>query len=158
MPAYWLALTLLAIYPGLPGVFTHNWWYYYFFLQVYNHNVSIGGIVVAWSLCIEVSFYLLLPLYADLIERVTRGLQVRRRVRVELGILLSLAVGSLTLRYVDPTFPLALPIYMQWFAEGMALALLSAALQGRPSGHQPRLVAIVSRRPGLCGGSLWRCT
>ena len=71
---------------------------------------------------------------------------------MEMGILLSLAVGSLTLRYVDPTFPLALPIYMQWFAEGMALALLSAALQGRPSGHQPRLVAIVSRRPGLCWG------
>jgi peptidoglycan/LPS O-acetylase OafA/YrhL len=152
VPAYWLALTVLAIYPGLPGVFTHNWWYYYFFLQVYNHDVSIGGIIVAWSLCIEVSFYLLLPLYADLIARVTRGVHITTRVRVELAILSSLAVASLALRYVDPTFPLALPIYFQWFAEGMGLALVSAALQGRSPALAPRAVRVVSQRPGLCWG------
>jgi peptidoglycan/LPS O-acetylase OafA/YrhL len=152
VPAYWLALTILAIYPGLPGVFTHNWWWYYFFLQVYNHNISIGGIVVAWSLCIEVSFYLLLPLYSDLIGRATRKLDVSRRVRVELGVLTALAAASLVLRYTDPSFPLTLPLYLLWFAEGMGLALLSATLRARPPALQPRAVQTVARHPGLCWG------
>jgi peptidoglycan/LPS O-acetylase OafA/YrhL len=29
LPAYWVALTVLAIWPGLPGVFTGDWWRYY---------------------------------------------------------------------------------------------------------------------------------
>jgi peptidoglycan/LPS O-acetylase OafA/YrhL len=152
VPAYWLALTVLAIYPGLPGVFSKDWWYYYFFLQVYNHNISIGGIVVAWSLCVEVSFYLLLPLYAYLVGRLTQGVRARTRVRTELGILLLLASASLTLRYVDPSFPITLPTYLFWFAEGMALALVSVVLARQSAPRAPRAVGIVSRRPGLCWG------
>ena len=33
LPAYWVALTVLAIYPGITGVFTSDWWRYYLFLQ-----------------------------------------------------------------------------------------------------------------------------
>lgn len=148
VPAYWLALTVLAIYPGLPGVFTSHWWYYYFFLQVYNHNLSIGGIVVAWSLCVEVSFYLLLPFYSALVGRLGVG---RRRVRVELGILAALGVGSLALRYLDASFPITLPVYMQWFSLGMGLAVISAS---RSSGgvHPPGswAIGVITERPWLC--------
>src|SRR5262249_43950198 len=28
-PAYWVVLTCLAIFPGLFGVWTHNWWAFY---------------------------------------------------------------------------------------------------------------------------------
>lgn len=34
LPAYWVALTLAAIYPTLLGVFTGDWWRYYGLLQV----------------------------------------------------------------------------------------------------------------------------
>ncbi len=147
VPAYWLALTALAIYPGIPGVFTSHWWYYYFFAQVYNHNLSIGGIVVAWSLCVEVSFYLLLPFYSSLAGRLGTGSQ---RVRRELGILAALGTASLVLRYLDASFPITLPVYMQWFALGMGLALISAS---RPPGadHRPsRTIALITERPWLC--------
>jgi len=148
VPAYWLALTVLAIYPGLPGVFTSHWWYYYFFLQVYNHNLSIGGIVVAWSLCVEVSFYLLLPFYSALVGRLGAG---PRRVRMELGILTALGVGSLVLRYFDSGFPITLPIYLQWFSLGMGLALISA---GRSAGRSHRrgswAIDVITKRPWLC--------
>jgi len=153
VPAYWLALTVLAIYPGLPGVFTHRWWYYYFFLQVYNHDVSIGGIVIAWSLCVEVSFYLLLPFYAVLIKRVTRDRTRLVRVRFELAILGALAVASLALRFVDASFPLALPVYMQWFAIGMGLALVSAAWPEVAHQRRPRSLEWIAVRPGLCWGA-----
>ena len=35
VPAYWLALTVLGIFPGLYGVFSGNWWVYYGLLQNY---------------------------------------------------------------------------------------------------------------------------
>ncbi len=85
VPAYWLALTVLAIYPGLPVVHTHEWWRYYFFLQVYSPLFAIFGLTVAWSLCIEVTFYALLPLYAALTRLLCRRLTPLGRVRFQLS-------------------------------------------------------------------------
>ena len=56
VPAYWLALTVLAIWPGLDPDFGRNWWRYYFFLQLYNPYTVLLGIAQAWTLCVEVSF------------------------------------------------------------------------------------------------------
>src|SRR4051812_31787047 len=44
VPAYWLALTVLAIYPGLPQMFTDHSWAYYLFLQNYFTAWTLGGI------------------------------------------------------------------------------------------------------------------
>jgi len=64
VPAYWLALTVLtyvfrivSIGPGWQGVVTH-----YLFLQIYFPTAIFFGITQAWSLCTEMSFYLVLPL------------------------------------------------------------------------------------------------
>jgi peptidoglycan/LPS O-acetylase OafA/YrhL len=63
MPAYWLALTLLAYVfhlvamgPGLQGVVCQ-----YLFLQIYFTTQIFFGISQAWSLCTEMSFYLVPP-------------------------------------------------------------------------------------------------
>ena len=64
VPAYWAALTLLAIWPGVPGVFSDDWWVYYGFLQIYKREWITGGLPQVWSLCIDVSFYAVLPIYA----------------------------------------------------------------------------------------------
>src|SRR3954471_22762297 len=66
LPAYWLALTVLAIWPGLTGGFSGDWWRYYFFLQLYDGNTLTRGISVTWTLCVEVTFYLALPLWVAL--------------------------------------------------------------------------------------------
>jgi peptidoglycan/LPS O-acetylase OafA/YrhL len=150
VPAYWLAITVLAIWPGLPGVFSENWWYYYGFLQVYDTNIAIGGLFIAWSLCVEVTFYVVLPFYAAAVARLTRSFAVPRRIRFELVLLAVLSLAALVFRYEAPRFPLSLPIYWSWFAEGMALALLSAAWQGRPKLEPRRAVELVRRRPELC--------
>src|SRR4051812_27260591 len=53
VPAYWLALTVLAIWPGLGGdVFGHVP-VYYLFLQNLRIEWLQGGITTAWSLCVE---------------------------------------------------------------------------------------------------------
>ncbi len=42
-PAYWVAITLAAIWPGLPGVFSGDWWKYYGLLHIYWGARSSAG-------------------------------------------------------------------------------------------------------------------
>ncbi len=43
VPAYWAALTLLAVWPGLEGVFTGDWWVYYGLFQSYRPRFMTGA-------------------------------------------------------------------------------------------------------------------
>jgi peptidoglycan/LPS O-acetylase OafA/YrhL len=153
VPAYWLALTVLAIYPGLPLVHSNEWWRYYFFLQVYSPLFAIFGLTVAWSLCIEVTFYALLPLYAALTRLLSRRLTPLGRVRFQLVVIVTLGLGSFVLRIVDFHSVLGLTIaeYFDWFAVGMVMAVLSVAR--RAGIWSPRPVEYLASRPVLCWGA-----
>src|SRR4051794_9179789 len=155
-PAYWLALTLLAIAPGLPDVHSERWWVYYGLFQAYDPSWFDKGIGTAWSLSTEVAFYLLLPLYAWAMARLVR--RRRERIGVELAALAALALASVVARALvagaesdaafgeASTFPITLGGTFLWFALGMALAIVSAWLAGRPA-ETPRFVTFVARRP-----------
>src|SRR3954471_15214813 len=92
VPAYWVALTLLALWPGLVAFWAGPWWRSYAFTQIYfKDGVISQGIFPAWSLCIEITFYLALPFLAAAIGRIARD-----RARVELALLAVLALASLT--------------------------------------------------------------
>ncbi|MEA2280670.1 MAG: hypothetical protein QOK21_1277 [Solirubrobacteraceae bacterium] len=152
VPAYWLALTVLAIYPGLPGVFTRDWWIYYGFGQIYQVRTTLGGISPAWTLCVEVTFYLALPVYAVLAARATRGLPSAVAARRELSALGALSLASLAFRAVlfhHPRGHVAistLPGMVTWFAGGMALAVLSVRAE---LGGTPERLSALARRPWL---------
>jgi peptidoglycan/LPS O-acetylase OafA/YrhL len=162
VPIYWVALTVLAIYPGLAGVFTDNWWVYYGFLQVYFPLYTGGpecseqplycGIAQTWSLGVEIAFYALLPLFA-----VFLGTRLKRNregwVRQELLLLGALSAVSVVVRVwgarADPdTYWLVstLASNFLWIALGMGLAVLSVALQGRE--HENRWSRLVIEKPG----------
>ncbi len=159
VPAYWLALTVLAyvfhaisLGPGWQGVVIH-----YFFLQIYFPAGFATGITQAWSLCTEMAFYLFLPLYAGLVglrRRSPTNQLVRELAGVVVlyGISLGFRWWALNLplitirngRYValcnphcltDPTYatllPTWLPSYLDLFALGMLLAIVSAWLVER---------------------------
>ena len=149
VPAYWLAITVLAIWPGLALVHTHLWWVYYGFLQDLQPEWVTGGITAAWSLCVEVQFYILLPLYALALWRLLRGVAVGRQMAVEFGLLLVLAAGSeLTrgLTFADKTPDTVSSTILgtfSWFALGMSLAVLSARWHDVP----------VAQRRWRCGSS-----
>ena len=65
VPAYWVALTIIAIWLPVSGVFTAEGIVtYYGFLQAYDPDTITGGIGQAWTLTVEVSFYILLPILA----------------------------------------------------------------------------------------------
>jgi peptidoglycan/LPS O-acetylase OafA/YrhL len=94
LPAYWVALTAVAIGPFGAGVFGSDAGRYYALSQIYDLQTAFGGLKLAWSLCVEVTFYALLPVFARCVARVAR----RATVRIELGLIGALGVVSLVLR------------------------------------------------------------
>jgi peptidoglycan/LPS O-acetylase OafA/YrhL len=148
VPAYWVALVLLAIYPGLLG-FSEHWWRMFSFTQIYWSNSTVQGIGPAWTLCIEASFYVLLPFLAAGIAR------LRPRVSTELALLVGLALATLAFRWAiqEWTPPFSgwrvlhntLLSYLDWFAYGMILAVVSVATHGHESGSA--VLRTIVRRP-----------
>jgi peptidoglycan/LPS O-acetylase OafA/YrhL len=163
-PAYWVALTALAVFPGLYGVFSHNWWAFYSltdFLDV-NHLHSVCppteefrcGLPQSWTLGIDVTFYFVLPFYAGLTALLARRLTRTGWVKWELGLLAVLAGASLWLGGApfhlrdQAWFRYSFAGYFYWFALGLALAVLST-IYSRPSAY-PRPLRLVASKPGLC--------
>lgn len=164
VPGYWVALIVLApllVYAHPAGIPN------FLFIQVYRPGEwSRSGIGPAWSICVEMSFYLLLPLYAKGLARICRGLSRQGRQRLELRVLATLALASLAFRvllphvlpnqpsrpfYLDP-----LPGTLMWFCAGMALAVISV----EPSGWGTRLHRLAAR-PWACwtlAGALYGAT
>jgi peptidoglycan/LPS O-acetylase OafA/YrhL len=139
LPAYWLALTVLALWPGITGVFTGEWWRYYFFLQLYDSDTVTLGIPVTWTLCVEVTFYLALPLWVAATRRLeTRGKLTALAGLAVFGAVMQIGAGRET---IDDTLAQSLLGQSVWFALGMALAVISAA------GIRPPAVA---DHPGRC--------
>jgi peptidoglycan/LPS O-acetylase OafA/YrhL len=122
-PAYWVAITLAAIYPGLVGVFTGDWWWYYGLLQVYTVKRQLLGLPVAWSLCVEVTFYALLPLYALVLDRIAGT--GRHWLRREIVVLAVLSAASVLV--YSRTQLSTIVVTFAWFAVGMGFAALSVA-------------------------------
>jgi peptidoglycan/LPS O-acetylase OafA/YrhL len=153
VPAYWTALTVLAVFPGIAGVFSDDWWRYYFFLQLYSAETVGGGIPVAWSLCVEVSFYLFLPLWALGIRRLGSLTGADGWLKTEfvvLGIAAAAAIAVQVLaqrNVISDLVATTLAGQLVWFCIGMALAVASVAVERGGAG---KVVGFVSARPGLC--------
>ena len=71
-PAFWAVLTITAVVPGMAGAFSANWWVYYGLLQSFPVYKATGTcavdvfhcrVPVAWTLTLEVLFYMTLPLF-----------------------------------------------------------------------------------------------
>lgn len=171
VPAFWLALTLAAIYPGITGGWSEHWWGYYLFLQQYVPAWNVGSFQHTWHLSVEVTFYALLPLLVLIGARLARGSDrssiLRGQVLLVAGLyaLSVLARVALTVAGYDAevstvamspreafsivlpgTLYTALPASFDWIALGMALAIVSVSLEGRSA--QPRWVGAVRDHPG----------
>lgn len=163
-PAYWVALTVLAIFPGLFGVFSHNWWAFYSltdFLDLEHlHSVCPSseefrcGLPQSWTLGIDLTFYIGLPFYAAFAALVTHGRAAVTWMRLELALLALLtalalwAGGSpLDLRS-ESWFHYSFLGHFYWFALGLALAIVSVAYSNRK--RQPGPIRLAEAHPLLC--------
>ena len=156
VPAFWLAMLVMGAL-GWISVLNGDWWRYFGFVQNLSVETVLGGIRPAWSLCVEMSFYLVLPVWALGIARLLRGRPRRTQIRAEAIALGALALASLALRtaFFDADhgslWLVTLPAFLDWFAVGMGLALASVALAGR----EPR--AAVLRRAWLAWAGAAAC-
>jgi peptidoglycan/LPS O-acetylase OafA/YrhL len=161
-PAYWVALTITAVWVGTSayelGVFSSSGFpTYYLLLQTYRTRTLSGGLVQGWTLTIEITFYAFLPLYAVALRRLARrgaGWALRSEV---IGLIV-LVIASEAWKAVilsgqsphqvviTPALD-ALPSFLDQFALGMGLAVLSAWVEQR--GSAPRWVARFDRAPTL---------
>ena len=145
-PGYWVAFTLLLIYPGLlVGEIKDTWWAFYGLIQIYPiwdgpdrcfTAYQDCGIASAWSLSSEVAFYAALPLLMYMGRLLGKGRSVRTALSLELGVLAVLGLGAVwvqtySLNSTHSWLSLSLATTFTWFAAGMALALASAVLGRR---------------------------
>jgi peptidoglycan/LPS O-acetylase OafA/YrhL len=153
IPAYWLALTVLAIWPGLRGDVFGQPWVYYGFLQNLRVEWISGGINTVWSLADEMQFYILLPFLGIGAARLLRGRSRDVQVRAEILGLLALGAVSFWWRmraFDDPmpdTWSWTIAGSFFWFALGMSLAVLSARYHA--DADRPRVLQALDRRPLL---------
>ncbi|MEZ5141930.1 MAG: acyltransferase family protein [Acidimicrobiales bacterium] len=154
-PAYWVALLGIGIVFGLRITGVWGWISNALVLPAFGASGGYG-ITQAWSIGVEVTFYLLLPLLAWVLVRLTRGRDESGRHLVLLLVLGGLfAIGWAFRVYVVAASPswqtqslLWLPMYLDLFAIGMAMAVLSAGLsRGRPL---PRVLRSLGDHPALC--------
>jgi peptidoglycan/LPS O-acetylase OafA/YrhL len=150
-PAYWVALTLLAIWPGLEGVFSGHWWAYYALIHVNFSAWVTGGLGPAWSLSAELTFYLALPLIALVLATRGAGSLGRRRWGWEVGVVGGLGLATLAwIAVSNPTPFIRFPFEnllgtFIWFSSGMLIAALQVT---KPPGLA-RLSRVVGR-PEIC--------
>ena len=171
VPAYWVALPAVVLLIGPAGqggtstpVFSWDGFPAYFgFAQVYDSSTALGGISAAWSLCVEVTFYALLPLWAMLLRRIpcrSSGAFLRSEL-LALTALAAIGVGWTAVwaaranlnpaAFFDVTqnqpWRYVLPGFLDHFAAGMALAVVSVWAAERPS--RPRVLRAIERAPWL---------
>lgn len=165
-PAYWVALVGIGVIFGLQIASWKGWIGNALLLPAFGVPVQVCneagachvayGITQAWSIGVEATFYLLLPLYAALVTKLSAGRNRRQMVTILLGGLVVLYLVGVAFRlFVVVTEPswseqslLVLPMYLDLFAVGMAIAVLSAAVSGTDA--IPRAAAWFGEHPAVC--------
>ncbi|RWA21630.1 hypothetical protein MBRU_14235 [Mycolicibacterium brumae DSM 44177] len=126
MPGYLVAVVvILSLMPDAAGASLTVWLANLTMTQIYVPLTLTAGLTQMWSLSVEVTFYLALPLLA----LAARQLPVRARVpAIVIVSLLSLGWGFLPIPHPDGLSPLNWPpAYLSWFGAGMLLAEMTVS-------------------------------
>lgn len=157
-PAYWVALIGLVVVAGAPSVLGNELG----LLTLTERHFSSAlfpGLPVAWTLYIEVAFYVFLPIFAGALWLVCRRRDEKTRLilvitslaclvvaaHVWIGVVIPLVADDLAFR-----LEMNLPTYLGWFAAGMALSV--ASVWSGADRSLPRMIKQLADRPGVCWG------
>ena len=135
LPGYWLALFVLAGLDALTIVNTSGFIRNVFIVHSFTENNVFTGIRQAWTLAIEMSFYVVVPAFAYVFVRQARRRIASVSVATLLKALSALFLGAYAFRlfihqidfgFLD-TAHIWLPSHMDTLALGMGLAVLVEA-------------------------------
>jgi peptidoglycan/LPS O-acetylase OafA/YrhL len=157
VPPYWVALLVWAIVLGSSNIFTFQGIpRYWLFGQIYDPFASLTGIAHAWSLDVEMAFYVFLAVVAFTMRGVPgrdRGVRLRTEWLV-VGLIfvagiafnvLAIAGGAMEPLNTELQW---LPSFFEHFAFGMGLAVATVATDGLT----PRPLRFLDRYPGIAWG------
>jgi peptidoglycan/LPS O-acetylase OafA/YrhL len=174
LPAYW-AVVLIAIPVLNPNAARHAWAWVQYLLLAQNYDphpwwtgTGATGLSQMWSLVVEVSFYLVLPILAAVLAGLAMSRRHTtqpasqadigsraRRMLAGLAILAVSSFGFTVLAYYprpELWFAGTLPPLLIWFTAGMAIAVGSAwaATEPEPGGAVSRFCRSVADSAGMC--------
>lgn len=105
------------------------------FTQLYFPHSFLGGLTHLWSLCVEVAFYVVLPVFGVALRGASRG----KRLGVIIGVTL-ISLGWAFLPFVQDSpsdtranMQIFLPGFFLWFAVGLVIAELEGLLYHTPT-------------------------
>jgi peptidoglycan/LPS O-acetylase OafA/YrhL len=164
VPAYWLALAIgLLVYNQAHVRDAWTWAEFLGMVHIYDpdpwwQGTGPTGLYHLWTIPVEMSFYLVLPLLGALIAACAgrRGPAPAVRARRALLAIAVLWPINIVYQYMTfhpewrPHFGMWLPRSLPWFALGMALAVVLAWSEADPTGPARRLCVTV-------GSSLAEC-
>jgi peptidoglycan/LPS O-acetylase OafA/YrhL len=127
LPAYWLAIIGALVVFSVRHTSGAHWAYYLLLIHPYAAMSIDPTLSQMWTLAVEVSFYAVLPLLFW-ISRWNRASRRSQSTGLVLGMSVVALAGNLVVHIVGGDNSRALlwmPLYLDWFALGIALAALS---------------------------------
>ena len=162
VPAYYVALLLVGgigflerANPEHASILTDEAWRYFGFAQAYDTDTWQTGLAHAWSIDVEVAFYLLLPLLAIAGSALSARLGTAHLEIALLVVLVAISGAVRTWLFLEQErltehfwLVVNLPTNFAYFAAGMVMALISARLPG--TNRLRSGAEALARRPGVC--------
>jgi peptidoglycan/LPS O-acetylase OafA/YrhL len=153
-PAYWVALTITTLWFSHAFVFTDRWPLFYGLVYTYFH-LGLAGIGTAWSLCVEVAYYVFLPFFVVFVARLPGATPEARLRNCAVAVAGLVAIGLATRGFfvgraahggVSPDVVGA--TFLDWLGAGMGLAVLSVWIERREE-RLPAWLRPLDRFPGI---------
>jgi peptidoglycan/LPS O-acetylase OafA/YrhL len=156
VPAFWLfaAISIIVLhghhnsFADIASVFA--------FAQNYHRSLAASTIVQAWTLDIEATFYLALPLVAIGLAALLRGRAIRLAAMVAGVVALGAVSLAIAPRYpaLTDAFSISLPSVLWAFVPGLALAAAEPLLAPRMAGRTGRLTSVALLAASAAGFAL----
>jgi acetyltransferase len=155
-PALWLTVVVTLALITTYRVRASDYLQYLLLIQTYDNHDYDPNLTQLWTLAVEIAFYALIPILAALAARGRRTPDAA--LRRQFTMLAVLGIAALVFNIAENHTSLIhsqallwLPAYLDWFALGMALAVLTCVPPScQALGPARRVLGEWARSPGTC--------